>query len=87
MSFRLKGVRHEINQPYYLGHEAAKKKPPIPPTALRLTLSHGVGLNEDCLAEDFQDIVIMQGRELRKRYHHLTIPHGLRVAATARSIT
>lgn len=42
MSFRPKGVRHEPNQPYNVGHQAAKKRAPVPAASLSITLSHGV---------------------------------------------
>lgn len=33
-----------------------------------------------------QDIVMMQGRNMQKKYVHRVIPSGFRVAATAREI-
>ncbi|OXG39367.1 hypothetical protein J010_07025 [Cryptococcus neoformans] len=42
--------------------------------ALSFTLSHG-------------DIMIMQGRDIQKQYHHRAMPYGLRIAATARMIS
>jgi hypothetical protein len=33
-----------------------------------------------------QDIVMMEGREMQKKYVHRVIPNGFRVAATARVI-
>lgn len=34
----------------------------------------------------FQDVVIMEGRQIQHAYHHRVIPTGLRAAATARVI-
>lgn len=42
--------------------------------ALSFTLSHG-------------DIMIVQGRDIQKQYHHRAMPYGLRIAATARMIS
>ncbi|XAO26948.1 hypothetical protein I312_105789 [Cryptococcus bacillisporus CA1280] len=33
------------------------------------------------------DIMIMQGRDIQKKYHHRAMPYGLRIAATARMIS
>ncbi|WVQ94541.1 hypothetical protein IAU59_001620 [Kwoniella sp. CBS 9459] len=70
MSFRLKRPRVEPNEHFKTGIPVNRHSPP---TALSLTLSHG-------------DILIMQGREIQRRYDHRVIPQGLRVAATARVI-
>ncbi|KAL7419440.1 hypothetical protein Q5752_006278 [Cryptotrichosporon argae] len=55
------------------GHYGRERKATSAPTALSLTLAHG-------------DVVVMHGRETQMRYEHRVIPHGLRVAATARNI-
>ncbi|KAK8861420.1 hypothetical protein IAR55_002239 [Kwoniella newhampshirensis] len=72
MSFRRKQARVEPNQGYYIGRATASARV-SPPVALSITLSHG-------------DIMIMQGREIQKRFDHRVIPQGFRIAATARTI-
>ncbi|WWC87705.1 uncharacterized protein L201_002597 [Kwoniella dendrophila CBS 6074] len=70
MSFRTKTPRTNLNKGFYSGISEPKH---IPPTALSFTLSHG-------------DIMIMQGREIQKRYDHKVVPMGFRIASTARVI-
>nr|XP_019050222.1 hypothetical protein I302_00647 [Kwoniella bestiolae CBS 10118]OCF29152.1 hypothetical protein I302_00647 [Kwoniella bestiolae CBS 10118] len=71
MSFRLKTPRSNLNQSFYTGVTSESKK--VPPTALSFMLSHG-------------DIMIMQGRDIQKKYDHKVVPMGFRIASTARVI-
>lgn len=44
MSWRRKPPRHIHNQKFLLGMDKAQAKVPVPPVALSITLSHGVGM-------------------------------------------
>lgn len=64
------------------------RKEATPPIALSFTTSHGVSKPyKSARAElTMQDIVMMEGRDMQKKYVHRVIPNGFRVAATARVI-
>ncbi|WWC68776.1 uncharacterized protein I206_102711 [Kwoniella pini CBS 10737] len=71
MSFRPKIQRIQLNKSFYTGSINENKN--TPPISLSFTLSHG-------------DIMIMQGRDIQKKYDHKVVPTGFRIASTARVI-
>lgn len=93
ISWRRKSVHTQTNATYLNGMPDPRKTA-TPPIALSLVTSHGVSLlllQPTCPSSAGykligQDIVMMEGRNMQKKYVHRVIPSGFRVAATARVI-